>query len=153
MPTRCVRTLTITTVTILPTTHRTSTGQTVARHTCRLLTAMGMPCLWRVQSIHSEYKMEIPRSRTIACFFLSLFSCNFDDQLSSNFSQICYWKHMLGSASWDIPSENTGLWQFPKVTAGTSHSFWVKPTVIYPRDLLFGVNVSNACSLTKDCVF
>ena len=34
-------------------------------------------------------------------FFLSLFSCNFDDQLSPNFPQLCYLVHMLGYIKWD----------------------------------------------------
>ena len=28
------------------------------------------------------------------CFFLSLFSCNFDDQLSSNVQKVCYFLHV-----------------------------------------------------------
>ena len=38
------------------------------------------------------------------CFFLSLFSCNFNDQLSPNFHRL-----VILCICWDTPSENTGL--------------------------------------------
>ena len=34
-------------------------------------------------------------------FFLSLFSCNFDDQLSQNFHRPYYFRHMLGYTKWE----------------------------------------------------
>ena len=49
-------------------------------------------------------------------FFLSLFSCNFDDQLSPNILT-----DLLFYACWDTPSENSGLWQLPKVSSGFNY--------------------------------
>ncbi len=46
---------------------------------------------------------------TSVCF-LSLFSCNFDDQLSPNFHRF-----VILCICWNTPSEDTGLWQLPKV--------------------------------------
>ena len=40
-------------------------------------------------------------------FFLSLFSCNFNDHWSPNY----HWFVIL-CMCWDTPSENTGLWQY-----------------------------------------
>ena len=45
-------------------------------------------------------------------FFLSLFSCNFDDQLNQNFHKFviwCIWRN--------TPSESTGLWQLLTVSS------------------------------------
>ena len=45
-------------------------------------------------------------------FFLSLFSCNFDDQLSQNFHRF-----VSLCICWDTLSEDSGLWQLPKVSS------------------------------------
>ena len=42
------------------------------------------------------------------CFFLSLLSRNFDNQLSSNFHRF-----VVLCICWDTASEKTGLWQLP----------------------------------------
>ena len=46
-------------------------------------------------------------------FFLSLFSCKFED--ITNWAQI--FTGVLFYANWDTPSDNTGLWQLPKVSS------------------------------------
>ena len=61
----------------------------------------------------SYYLMKAHKFVQQWCFFFhfSLFSCNFDDQLSPSFLQIL-------CISWDTPSENrllTGLWQLPNL--------------------------------------
>jgi len=50
--------------------------------------------------------------------FLSLLSCNFDDQLSSNFNMF-----VISCICWDTLSEKTGLWQTPKVSRVFNASF------------------------------
>ena len=52
--------------------------------------------------------------------FLPLFSRNFNDQLSSNVHRF-----VILCICWDTPSENTGLWQLPKVSSAFKIIFWV----------------------------
>ena len=59
-------------------------------------------------------------------FFFPLFFCNFDDQLSLHFQGFVILCIMLGSG-WDIPSEDTGLWQLPNV----SSAFKSLPTISF----------------------
>ncbi len=49
-------------------------------------------------------------------FCLSLFSCNFDEQLNPTFRWFVILCVLLGFTKWEYsPSEGTGLWQLPKV--------------------------------------
>ena len=45
-------------------------------------------------------------------FFLSVFSCSFDDQMSQTFPRFV----ILCKICWDTPSENTGL-QYPNMSS------------------------------------
>ena len=87
------------------------------------------------------------------CFFLELFSCNFDDQLSPNVHRfvilgLCI---MMGYTKWEYC-----LWQWPKVSSAfklllfTTHSWWdqciIMPvqdaTVKYPWDVPYRISIS-----------
>ena len=65
-------------------------------------------------------------------FFSSLLSCNFDDQLSQKFPRFLILCKCL-----DTLSENTGLWQLPKVSSALYNTFhplvivrYINPVVI-----------------------
>ena len=60
------------------------------------------------------------------CFFLSLLSRNFGDQLSSNFHRV-----VILCICWDTPSKKTGLWQLPIVSIVFKT---VTVSVIFNRD-------------------
>ena len=55
---------------------------------------------------------ESSQNYATSVFFLSLFSCNFDDQLCQHFHRF-----VILCLSWDTASEKTGLWQLPIVSS------------------------------------
>ena len=67
------------------------------------------------------------------CFFLWLFSCNFDDQLSqiTDFVILCI--------CWDTAGENTGLWQLPRV----SSAFHTDQVFIFMHPCVFRAMVED----------
>ena len=77
-------------------------------------------------------------------FFLPLFTGNFRRPIESTFSQVCYFMRIC----WHTPSENTGLWQLPKVSSAFKVSFqwffW-----IYNQIKWFDCNFSIALLATE----
>ena len=62
------------------------------------------------------YASESTQISSIMMFFLSVFSCSFDDQLSKNVHRF-----VISCTSWDTSSENTGLWQYQRCPLALKH--------------------------------
>ena len=70
------------------------------------------------------------------CFFLSLFFCNFDEQLSKNFHRF-----VTLCICWGSPNEKTGLWKLPKVSRVFKHASGIK-------NIYFGFTHTQMCVCT-----